>query len=231
MKATRVLVVDDEPAVLRALRVALESQGYEVLAAQSGEQAVRLTAEAGPDLIVLDLGLPGIDGLEVIRRVRAFAPVPILVLSAWGEDRTKVEALDLGADDYVVKPFAVPELLARVRVGLRHAARATGAEAAGRLEHGPLVVDLAAHRVLVDGREVALTPTQFALLACLARRPGRVMTHRAIVAEVWGDPAAADAQNLRAFVSQLRRRIERDPARPSVIRTEPGVGYRFEPPA
>jgi two-component system KDP operon response regulator KdpE len=223
-------VVDDEPAVLRALRVALESQGYGVIVAQGGEQAVRHAAADGPDLIVLDLGLPDIDGLEVIRRVRSFASaLPILVLSAWGEDRSKVEALDLGADDYVVKPFAVPELLARVRVGLRHAQRSEGAGHEGaRLERGPLVVDTAAHRVWLRGREVSLTRTQFSLLECLARRPGRVMTHRAIVSEVWGDPGAADAQNLRAFISQLRRRIEDDPARPRFVHTEPGVGYRFE---
>lgn len=228
----RVLVVDDEPAVLRAIGVALESQGYDVQAATSGEQAVARAAATAPDLILLDLGLPGVDGLEVIRRVRAFlGSTPIIVLSAWGEDETKVQALDLGADDYVVKPFALPELLARVRVGLRHAEReASGARVeASRLTRGPIEIDTASRQVIVRGEAVVLTPTQYDLLLCFARHPGRVLTHRMIVAEVWGDPDASDAQNLRVFVSQLRRKVEADPRRPELIVTDPGVGYRFLP--
>jgi two-component system KDP operon response regulator KdpE len=227
----RILVVDDEPAVLRAIGVALESQGYEVQAATSGEQAVARAAASAPDLILLDLGLPGFDDLEVIRRVRAFLDsTPIIVLSAWGEDETKVQALDLGADDYVVKPFALPELLARVRVGMRHAEKASGARVeASRLTRGPIEIDTASREVLVRGEAVVLTPTQYDLLLCFARHPGRVLTQRMIVAEVWGDPDASDAQNLRVFVSQLRRKVEADPRRPELIVTDPGVGYRFLP--
>jgi two-component system KDP operon response regulator KdpE len=226
-----VLVVEDEPKVLRALGVALEAHGYEVIATATGEQAVARAADRRPDLILLDLGLPGVGGLEVIRRVRAFlAATPIIVVSAQGDEETKVTALDLGADDYVEKPFALPELLARVRVGLRHAERAAGAvEESAVLERGPLRIDLAEHRVRLRGDPLPLTPTQFDLLACFARHPGRLLTHRAIVAEVWGDPDAADAQNLRVFVSQLRRRIEEDPRHPRLIVTDTGVGYRFLP--
>jgi two-component system KDP operon response regulator KdpE len=228
-----VLVVEDEPKVLRALGVALEAHGYEVVATATGEQAVARAADRTPDLILLDLGLPGIGGLEVIRRVRAFlAATPIIVVSAQGDEETKVAALDLGADDYVEKPFALPELLARVRVGLRHAERAAGAlEESAVVERGPLSIDLAEHRVTLRGAPLALTPTQFDLLACFARHPGRLLTHRTIVAEVWGDPDAADAQNLRVFVSQLRRRIEDDPRHPRLIVTDTGVGYRFLPDA
>jgi two-component system KDP operon response regulator KdpE len=228
----RLLVVDDEPAVLRAVGVALDAHGYEVSAATTGEQAVQRAAAATPDLVVLDLGLPGIDGLEVIRRLRAFLPsTPIIVLSAWSEDETKVRALDLGADDYVVKPFAIPELLARVRVGLRHAERErSGARDEGaRLVRGPIEIDSSTREVFVRGEPLQLTPTQFDLLLCFAHHPGRVLTQRTIVTEVWGDPDAADAQNLRVFVSQLRRRIELDPRRPALIVTDPGVGYRFLP--
>jgi two-component system KDP operon response regulator KdpE len=225
----RILIVEDEPGVLRALGVALEAHGYETVAAATGEQGVARAADRAPDLILLDLGLPGIGGLEVIRRVRAFlVATPIIVLSAFGEDETKVAALDLGADDFVVKPFALPELLARIRVGLRHAERAAGAvEESAVLERGPLRIDLAERRVWRHGEPVALTPTQFDLLACFARHPGKLLTHRAIVSEVWGDPDGADAQNLRVFVSQLRRRIEDDPHSPTLLVTDTGVGYRF----
>jgi two-component system KDP operon response regulator KdpE len=226
-----VLVVEDEPKVLRALGVALEAHGYEVVAAGTGEQAVARAADRRPDLILLDLGLPGLGGLDVIRRVRAFlAAAPIIVVSAQGDEETKVTALDLGADDYVEKPFALPELLARVRVGLRHAERAAGAvEESAVLARGPLRIDIAERRVTLRGEPLALTPTQFDLLACFARHPGRLLTHRAIVAEVWGDPDGADAQNLRVFVSQLRRRVEDDPRHPRLIVTDTGVGYRFLP--
>jgi two-component system, OmpR family, KDP operon response regulator KdpE len=231
-RRTKLLVVDDEPAVLRAIRVALEANGYDVHLCTTGEQAVQRASAWAPDLVLLDLGLPGIDGLEVIRRLRAFLPtMPIIVLSAWSEDETKVQALDLGADDYVVKPFAVPELLARVRVGLRHAERqALGGQLEGaRIVRGPLQIDTASRQVVVRGTSVQLTPTQFDLLLCFARHPGRVLTQRMIVAEVWGDPDAADAKNLRVFVSQLRSKIEDDPRRPSLIVTDTGVGYRFLP--
>ncbi len=230
-RAYRILVCDDEPSVLRALSVALESHGYAVTPAASGEQAVAQAASEPPDVVLLDLGLPGIDGRETIRRLRAFLrDTPIIVLSAWDEDETKVEALDLGADDYVEKPFAMPELLARIRVAVRHLQRTTGSSVeSSRLERGDIVLDLAERRALVRGVEVPMTRTQFDLLATFARHPGRVLTHRALVSEVWGDPDAADPSNLRVFISALRRLVEPDPGHPERIETVAGVGYRFIP--
>ena len=224
-----ILVVDDEPTVLRALRVALEAQDYAVTAVLSGEDALARITNGAFDLVLLDLGLPGMSGFDVIQRVRVLFPaLPIIVLSAQGEDAAKVEALDLGADDYVAKPFSVRELLARVRVALRHAESAAGALAeSSSLERGSIRLDLAEHTATVRGEAVSLTRTQFALLAGFMRHPGRLLTHRAIVAEVWGDPDAAAADNLRVQISQLRRRIEEDPRHPALIVTEPGLGYRF----
>jgi two-component system KDP operon response regulator KdpE len=229
MKRPWVLVVDDEPTVLRALRVALEAQDYVVTAVMSGEDALARITNGAFDLVLLDLGLPGMRGFDVIERVRVLFPaLPIIVLSAQGDDGPKVEALDLGADDYVSKPFSVRELLARVRVALRHADSAGGGRAeSNRLERGAIQLDLAEHTATVRGEVVSLTRTQFALLACFMRHPGRLLTHRAIVSEVWGDPEAAAADNLRVQISQLRRRIEEDPRHPALIVTEPGLGYRF----
>jgi two-component system KDP operon response regulator KdpE len=200
-----------------------------VTAVLSGEDALSRITNGAFDLVLLDLGLPGISGFDVIQRVRLLFPtLPIIVLSAQGEDAAKVEALDLGADDYVAKPFSVRELLARVRVALRHADSATGALAESSwLERGSVRLDLAEYTATVRGEVVSLTRTQFALLACFLRHPGRLLTHRAIVAEVWGDPDAAAADNLRVQISQLRRRIEEDPRHPALIVTEPGLGYRF----
>ena len=182
-RAYRILVCDDEPAVLRALSVALESHGYAVTPTATGEQAIAHAASEPPDVVLLDLGLPGIDGRETIRRLRTFlVDVPIIVLSAWGEDETKVEALDLGADDYIEKPFAMPELLARIRVAIRHLQRSSGASVeSSRLERGDIVLDLLERRLFVRGVEVQATRTQFDLLATFARHPGRVLTHRALV--------------------------------------------------
>ncbi len=223
-----ILLVDDEPVVLRALRIALEAQDYVVTAALSGEDALARVTNGAFDLLLLDLGLPGVSGFEVIRRVRVlYAALPIIVLSAQGEDSAKVEALDLGADDYVSKPFSVRELLARVRVALRHRDAADARAGSTRIERGAVQIDLAEHTARVRGEAVSLTRTQFALLACFMRHPGRLLTHRAIVAEVWGDPDAAAADNLRVQISQLRRRIELDPRHPALIVTEPGLGYRF----
>ena len=229
MKKPWILVVDDEPTVLRALRVALEAQDYVVTAVLSGEDALARITNGAFDLVLLDLGLPGISGFDVIRRVRVLFPtLPIIVLSAQGEDAAKVEALDLGADDYVAKPFSVRELLARVRVALRRGESAAGGVSESNwLERGPVRLDLAEYTATVRGEVVSLTRTQFALLACFVRHPGRLLTHRAIVAEVWGDPDAAAADNLRVQISQLRRRIEEDPRHPALIVTEPGLGYRF----
>jgi two-component system KDP operon response regulator KdpE len=223
-----ILVVDDEPTVLRALRVALEAQDYAVAAVMSGEDALARVTNGAFDLILLDLGLPGMSGFAVIERVRVLFPaLPIIVLSAQGEDGPKVEALDLGADDYVSKPFSVRELLARVRVALRHADSAGSRAESNWLERGSIRLDLAEHSAIVRGEVVSLTRTQFALLACFMRHPGRLLTHRAIVTEVWGDPDAAAADNLRVQISQLRRRVEEDPRHPALIVTEPGLGYRF----
>jgi two-component system, OmpR family, KDP operon response regulator KdpE len=229
VKKPWILVVDDEPTVLRALRVALEAQDYVVTAVLTGEDALARITNGAFDLVLLDLGLPGISGFDVIRRVRVLFPtLPIIVLSAQGEDAAKVEALDLGADDYVAKPFSVRELLARARVALRHGESAAGGlSEASLLERGPIRLELAEYTATVRGEVVSLTRTQFALLACFLRHPGRLLTHRAIVAEVWGDPEAAAADNLRVQISQLRRRIEEDPRHPALIVTEPGLGYRF----
>jgi two-component system, OmpR family, KDP operon response regulator KdpE len=228
MKRPLILLVDDEPVVLRALRVALEAQDYAVSAVLTGEDALARISNGAFDLVLLDLGLPGLDGFEVIRRVRVVYPaLPIIVLSAQGEDAVKVEALDLGADDYVSKPFSVRELLARVRVALRRSEATDARAESTHIDRGVVSLDLAEHTARVRGGPVQLTRTQFALLACFARHPGRLLTHRAIVTEVWGDPDAAAADNLRVQISQLRRRIEQDPRHPRLIVTEPGLGYRF----
>jgi two-component system KDP operon response regulator KdpE len=227
---TNVLVVDDEPSIIRALEVGLRANGHRVLVAATGERAVAQAAAEDVSLVVLDLGLPDIDGHEVIERIRAFDPnVPIIVLSAWGQTESKVRALDLGADDYVEKPFDMAELLARIRVALRHAAHAR-AEAATptRTTCGPFVLDRDRHEAWRGADRLDLTPTQFRLLDLFVRHPGRVLTRPTIVREVWGGEHATDDQNLRAFVSQLRHRIEPDPGEPRYLLTEPGVGYRFD---
>lgn len=222
---TAVLVVDDERAIRRAVAASLEARGYEVRTASAGEEALSSIALDPPDLVILDLGLPDIDGVEVCRRVRLWSEVPILVLSAEGSDQRKVLALDHGADDYVTKPFSTPELLARVRVALRrHPRDAMGDDAV--LEVDDLIVDLAHHRVTVAGREVDLTPKEFAFLALLARWPGRVLTHRAILEEVWGPEYGEETHYLRVYASQIRKKIGDGPSRRRLV-TEPGVGYRL----
>jgi two-component system KDP operon response regulator KdpE len=221
-----VLVVDDEPAILRAVGAGLKARGYQVLTAERGQAAVDTIALESPDLVVLDLGLPDIDGVEVCRRVRAWSDVPIIVLSADGADDRKVRALDEGADDYVTKPFSMPELLARVRVALRHGRPATAPYDGAILEVGDVRVDVSHHRVTVGDREVDLTPKEFGFLALLARWPGRVLTHRAILQEVWGPEYGEETQYLRVYASQLRKKLADDPANPRLV-TEPGVGYRL----
>lgn len=225
-----VLVVDDEPAILRALSAGLKARGYRTVAAAKGELAVHLIAREAPDVVVLDLGLPDIDGVEVCRRVRRWSNVPIVVLSADGSDHRKVLALDEGADDYVTKPFSMPELLARIRVALRHRPEGPAAAPAAVLEVGDLVVDLPRHRVTVRGRQLDLTPKEFAFLALLARHPGRVLTHRAILQEVWGPEYGTESQYLRVYASQLRKKLRDDPERPRLV-TAPGVGYRLVEPS
>ena len=223
-----VLVVDDEPAIRRALEAGLAARGYRVVTAATGEEALRSAAVDGPDVMVLDLGLPDLDGVAVCTRVRQWSDIPIIVLSAEGSDARKVAALDEGADDYITKPFSMPELLARVRVALRH--RGGPAEPAPPvLRVGDLEVDVAMHRVQVGGREVDLTPKEFSFLALLARYPGRVLTHRTILQEVWGPEYGTETQYLRVYASQLRKKLADDPARPRLV-TEPGVGYRLVDP-
>lgn len=221
----RILVVDDEPQIVRALRVALTGAGYEMATAVNGEQALDEAAVSPPDAVILDLGLPGIDGLEVCRLLREWTRAPILVLSARVSEREKVAALDLGADDYITKPFGMAELLARLRVALRRVGAAAPAQAA--LEIGDLRIDFDRRRVTVAGQEVHLTPTEYSLLKVLATQPDRVLTHGMLLRSVWGSEYGEEAHYLRVFVRQLRQKIEADPSRPRFILTEPGVGYRF----
>ncbi|MBV9412915.1 MAG: response regulator transcription factor [Acidimicrobiia bacterium] len=226
---TRVLVVDDEPALLRAVGAALKARDYEVATVETGQGAIDAIALKTPDVVVLDLGLPDIDGIEVCRRVREWSDVPIVVLSAEGSEARKVLALDEGADDYVTKPFSTAELLARVRVALRHRKEVAPVDDDAVLRVGDLQVDQARHVVEVDGRKVDLTPKEFAFLALLARWPGRVLTHRTILQEVWGPEYGSESQYLRVYASQLRKKLDDDPAQPRLI-TEPGVGYRLVDP-
>lgn len=225
MRGARILVVDDEPQILRSLRTTLASHGYDVQTAASGEEALTLAEGRMPDLVVLDLVLPGLSGIEVCGYLRARSPVPILVLSARGDERDKVAALDLGADDYLTKPFGTGELLARIRAALRRAAGAHGPLPV--VEAGALRIDFDRRYVTLDGAEVRLTPTEFDLLKALAAHAGRVLTHTYLLRTVWGPEYEQDSQVLRVFIGQLRRKVESDPSRPAHIVTEPGVGYRF----
>lgn len=226
MKA-RLLLIEDEPQIRRFLRAALASHDYELLEAETGQAGLNLVAQEEPDLIILDLGLPDIDGLEVTERVRAWSAIPILVLSARGQEEDKVAALDLGADDYLTKPFGVAELMARIRVALRHAAQDNGSEPEPLFTLGALRVDLAKQLVYVDDQEVHLTPIEYKLLATLVRHAGKVLTHRQLLREVWGPSYANESQYLRVYMGQLRHKLEENPARPRYLRTEPGVGYRL----
>jgi two-component system KDP operon response regulator KdpE len=225
---TRVLVVDDEAPIQRFLRPALLASGYEPLSAETGAQALRLIATSAPDVIVLDLGLPDMDGKDVLVEARKFSKSPIIILSARDQETEKIAALDLGADDYVEKPFAIGEFLARLRAALRHAA--PDHAPAPRYEAEGLVVDLDKRRVTRDGQSLKLTPKEFDLLTVLVRHAGRVVTHRQILAAVWGPAHADDTQYLRVFVGQLRAKIEPDADVPRLILTEPGIGYRLWAP-
>ena len=225
MKGPRVLVVDDEPQIQRFLRTALRASDYDVIEAATARDALKLIVGSTPDAVLLDLGLPDMDGMDIIREVRAWSKVPIIVLSARDRELDKVAALDLGADDYVEKPFGIGELLARLRAALRHKALAEGGES--RVEIGGLVIDMLNRLVTLDALEVRLTPKEYELLALLARHPGRVVTHRQLLAGVWGPAHIDDTQYLRVFIGQLRAKIETDPAAPRILKTEPGVGYRL----
>jgi two-component system KDP operon response regulator KdpE len=222
-----VLVVEDEAQMTRFLRATLPAQGYRIVEAATGEQGLVEAATRAPDLILLDLGLPDIDGVAVTRRLREWSATPVIVLSARGQENDKIEALDAGADDYLTKPFATGELLARMRVALRNAARGAAAAADPVFEVGELRVDLGARRVFVGEREVRLTRTEYRLLAMLVRYAGKVITHRQLLKEVWGPGSVDQSHYVRVYMAQLRHKLEADPARPRYLVTETGVGYRL----
>jgi len=223
---TLLLAIEDEPQVVRFLRASLASHGFRLIDAPTGQQGLAAASARVPELILLDLGLPDMDGVEVCRRLREWCAAPVIVLSARGQERDKIEALDAGADDYVTKPFGIGELLARIRVALRHA-RSTAGGAEPELRVGELAVDLAARRVVVAGVEVHLTPNEYGLLAELVRNAGKVVTQRQLLKAVWGPGAVGQSHYLRVYMAQLRHKLETEPARPRYLITEPGVGYRL----
>jgi two-component system KDP operon response regulator KdpE len=222
-----ILVIDDEAQILRALRTILTAKQFKVSVASRGEEGLALAAAQPPDLVILDLSLPDMDGVEVCARLREWTQVPIIILSVRESERDKVIALDKGADDYLTKPFGIEELLARIRVALRHSAQTLGPQKNQIIHADPVVIDLAMHTVQRDGEEIKLTATEFKLLAYLAANAGRVLTNQSILAHVW-DPAESDrVEYLRVYIRQLRKKLEIDPDHPQVIRNEPGIGYRF----
>ncbi len=223
----QILVIDDEAQILRALRTILTAKQFKVSVASRGEEGLTMAAAQPPDLVILDLSLPDMDGVEVCARLREWSQVPIIILSVRDSERDKVLALDKGADDYLTKPFGIEELLARIRVALRHSAQSAGSQKTQIITAGSLVIDLASHIVTRDGEEVKLTATEFRLLAYLAGNAGRVLTNHSILSHVW-DPAEADrVEYLRVYIRQLRKKLEEDPDHPCVIVNEPGIGYRF----
>ena len=223
---SRVLVVDDEPQITRVLRTVLTSQGYQVQTATEGEAALSSFTAFRPELVITDLYMPHMDGVELCKRIRAISAVPIIVLSVKGEERTKVEALDSGADDYVTKPFGIDELLARVRAALR---RSGGETEVSSLEAGEFLIDFDGRRVHSRGNEIRLTPKEFDLFVYMARHPNRVITHRTLLEAVWGEASQEQPEYLRVFMGQLRKKLEPDPSNPRFLVTEPWVGYRFNP--
>ena len=225
----RILVVEDDPAVRNLVTTALALHGYDVERAETGELAVMEAASRNPDLIMLDLGLPDIDGVEVISKIRGWSAVPIIVISARTEDSDKIGALDAGADDYLTKPFSVEELLARVRASLRRSGMAgAGAAESSTFDNGPLHIDFAAGCATLAGEELQLTPTEYKLLALLAKNVGKVLTHTFITHEIWGTSWDSDIASLRVFMRTLRKKVEADPAHPQLIQTHVGVGYRMQ---
>jgi two-component system KDP operon response regulator KdpE len=222
-----VLIVEDEPQMRRFLSTSLEASGFRIAEALTAREALAQTAGRNPDVVLLDLGLPDADGLEVTRRLREWSQVPVIVISARGREPDKIAALDAGADDYLTKPFGLGELLARIRVALRHAQRAEGGVAEPVVQTGALTVDLEHRRVLLGNAEVHLTPTEYKLLATLARHAGKVLTHRQLLQEVWGLHSSEHNHYLRVYMTQLRHKLEPEPARPQLLLTEPGVGYRL----
>jgi two-component system, OmpR family, KDP operon response regulator KdpE len=226
----RILIVDDEPQITRVLRTSLTSHGYDVRSAADGQSALETFGDWRPDLVITDLSMPNLNGIELCRRLRKLSTVPIVVLSVKGEEKTKVEALDAGADDYVTKPFGMDELLARIRAALRRTSELpTNDPALPVLEAGDFRVDLEARSVTVGDRQVHLTPKEYDLLVYLIRHPGKVLTHRTLLAAVWGGNYVEQTEYLRVFIGQLRKKIEADSASPHYILTEPWIGYRFNP--
>jgi two-component system, OmpR family, KDP operon response regulator KdpE len=222
-----ILVVDDEPQITRVLRTSLSAQGYDIRVANSGDMALEIMKDWSPNLIITDLSMPSVDGIQLCRRVRASSQIPIIVLSVREKEQQKVEALDAGADDYVTKPFGMSELLARVRANLRRLP--TENEEESTIEIGDFHIDTAAHKVMLRGKEIRLTPKEFDLLVYLARRPGKVVNHRTLLGAIWGGQSTEQVEYLRVFVGQLRKKLEPDATSPRYIVTEPWVGYRFEP--
>ena len=228
VETSRVLVVDDEPQITRVLKTVLSSQGYQVRTAAEGESALSNFKEWSPELVITDLYMPHMDGIELCRRIREVSAVPIIVLSVKGEERSKVEALDSGADDYVTKPFGIDELMARVRAALRRGGSA-GTQEVASFDAGDFRVDMDARRVHTHGREVRLTPKEFDLFVYLARHPNRVLTHPTLLEAVWGEASQEQPEYLRVFMVHLRKKLEPDPSKPRFLVTEPWVGYRFNP--
>jgi len=224
--APHILVIDDEPQILRAIRTILTEKQFQVNTASRGEEGLALAAASEPDLIILDLGLPDMGGVEVCQRLREWTQIPIIILSVRDSERDKVASLDMGADDYLTKPFGIEELLARVRVALRHSSRMQGTQS--KVVHaGKITIDLAFHIVKLGDEEIKLTGREYKLLAYLASNHGRVLTHQSILTNVWGPEDADHTEYLRVYMRQLRKKLEVDPERPQYILTEPGIGYRF----
>jgi two-component system KDP operon response regulator KdpE len=226
MSSTRILVVDDEPQIGRMLRTQLTARGYQVDHVSNGNDGLLAVGEQPPDLVLLDLGLPDMDGIEVARRIREWSAVPIIFLTVRDEERTKVQALDVGGDDYVTKPFGIPELLARVRAVLRRK-QEQPATAGPVFASGDLKVDFSARQVTLNGQEVRLTPTEYELLRLFVLHADKTLTHRQLLTQIWGPEATTETQYLHVFIRQLRRKLEPDPSKPRHFVTEPGVGYRF----
>jgi two-component system KDP operon response regulator KdpE len=228
MTGASILLVEDEAQMRKFIHIALTSEGYRVIDAETGEEGVRQAAAHTPDLVLLDLGLPDIDGLEVTRRIREWSAVPIIVISARGLESQKVTALDVGADDYVTKPFGTAELMARVRVALRNSARTSDDPKSSVVEIGNVKMDFGRRLVFVDGVEVHVTPIEYKLLTVLLKNVDKVLTHKQLLDQVWGPGHAHQMQYLRVYMTQLRRKLEKNPARPRHLTTEPGVGYRLK---
>jgi two-component system, OmpR family, KDP operon response regulator KdpE len=223
----KILLIEDEQEIRRFLRVSLGGQGYRLIESSTGRDGIMQAASQQPDLILLDLGLPDIDGMEVIREVRGWSRMPIIILSARGQDHQKVDALDAGADDYLTKPFSVGELVARIRVSLRHALQDIGESGEPVFNSNGLRVDFVHRQVFVSEEEIHLTPNEYRLLAVLIKHAGKVITHKQLLQEVWGPDSIYETHYLRVYIAQLRRKIEADPARPRFLQTEPGIGYRM----